>query len=45
MDHVGGLPVSMRLVGRFCDDPLLRTAAYAFQQASDWDSIISVDAA
>ncbi len=41
----GGLPVSMQLVGRFFDDPLLLTAAYAFQQASDWDSIISVDAA
>jgi Asp-tRNA(Asn)/Glu-tRNA(Gln) amidotransferase A subunit family amidase len=34
----------MQLVGRFFDDPLLLTAAYAFQQASDWDSIIAVDA-
>jgi amidase len=41
----GGLPVSMQLVGRFFEDARLLTAAYAFQQASDWDAIIGVDAA
>jgi len=37
-----GLPVSMQLVGRFFDDPLLMRAAYAYQQSTDWDSIIGV---
>jgi amidase len=37
-----GLPVSMQLVGRFFDDPLLMRAAYAFQHAVDWDTIIGV---
>jgi amidase len=37
-----GLPVSMQLVGRFFDDPLLMRVAYAFQHATDWDKIISV---
>jgi amidase len=39
-----GLPVSMQLVGRFFDDPLLMRAAYAFQHAVDWDTIIGVRA-
>src|SRR5262245_27598137 len=39
-----GLPVSMQLVGRFFDDPLLMRIAYAFQHASDWDKIIGVRA-
>ncbi len=39
-----GLPVSMQLVGRFFDDPLLMRAAYAYQQSIDWDKIISVNA-
>jgi amidase len=39
-----GLPVSMQLVGRFFDDPLLLQAAYAFQHSVDWDDIISVKA-
>src|SRR5262249_40569377 len=39
-----GLPVSMQLVGRFFDDPLLMRGAYAFQHASDWDKIIGVRA-
>ncbi|HEX2276547.1 MAG TPA: amidase family protein [Candidatus Tectomicrobia bacterium] len=39
-----GLPVSMQLVGRFFDDPLLMRVAYAYQRATDWDQIISVQA-
>jgi amidase len=39
-----GLPVSMQLVGRFFDDPLLMRVAYAYQHAIDWDTIISVQA-
>ena len=38
-----GLPVSMQLVGRFFDDPLLMRAAYAFQQSTDWDKIVGID--
>jgi amidase len=37
-----GLPVSMQLVGRFFDDPLLMRVAYAYQHATDWDTIIGV---
>ena len=37
-------PVSMQLVGRFFDDPLLLRVAYAYQHSVDWDKIISVDA-
>jgi len=37
-----GLPVSIQLVGRFFDDPLLMRAAYAYQQSTDWDNIIGV---
>jgi amidase len=37
-----GLPVSMQLVGRFFDDPLLMRAAYAYQHSTDWDKIIGV---
>jgi amidase len=37
-----GLPVSMQLVGRFLDDPLLMRVAYAYQHATDWDRIIGV---
>src|SRR4029453_2269112 len=39
-----GLPVSMQLVGRFFDDPLLMRVAYAYQHATDWDTIIGVQA-
>jgi amidase len=39
-----GLPVSMQLVGRFFDDPLLMRVAYAYQHATDWNTIISVQA-
>ena len=38
-----GLPVSMQLVGRFFDDPLLMRAAYSYQQSTDWDKIIGVN--
>ena len=37
-----GLPVSMQLVGRFFDDPLVMRTAYAYQQSTDWDKIIGV---
>ena len=39
----GGLPVSMQIVGRFFEDPLVMRAAYAYQQSTDWDNIIGVD--
>jgi Asp-tRNA(Asn)/Glu-tRNA(Gln) amidotransferase A subunit family amidase len=39
-----GLPVSMQLVGRFFDDPLLLRIAYAYQHATDWEAIIRVQA-
>jgi amidase len=39
-----GLPVSMQLVGRFFDDPLLMRVAYAYQHSTDWDAIIRVEA-
>ena len=39
-----GLLVSMQLVGRFFDDPLLMRVAYAYQHSTDWDKIISVQA-
>jgi len=39
-----GLPVSMQLVGRFFDDPLLMRVAYAYQHSTDWNAIISVQA-
>jgi amidase len=38
-----GLPVSMQLVGRFFDDPLLMRTAYAYQQSTDWDKIIGLN--
>jgi len=37
-----GLPISMQIVGRFFDDPLLLRAAYAYQQSTDWDKIIGI---
>ena len=39
-----GLPVSMQLVGRFFEDPLLMRVAYAYQHSTDWEKIISVKA-
>jgi amidase len=38
----GGLPVSMQLVGRFFEDPMLLQAAYAFEHSVDWEAIIGV---
>lgn len=37
-----GLPVSIQLVGRSFEDPLLLQAAYAYAHSVDWDDIISV---
>jgi amidase len=37
-----GLPVSMQLVGRFFDDPLLMRIAYAYQHSTDWDALIGI---
>lgn len=39
---VGGLPTSIQLVGRQFEDGLLLRAAYAFQQAVDWDAYTGV---
>jgi amidase len=39
---VGGLPISLQLVGRFLDDPLLLRVAYAYQESVDWDRLTSV---
>ena len=39
-----GLPVSMQLVGRFFDDPLLMRVAFAYQNSTDWNKIIGVHA-
>lgn len=41
---VGGLPISLQLIGRFFDDPLLLRAAYAYQQSVDWERVIGIDA-
>jgi amidase len=37
-----GLPVSMQLVGRFFDDPLLFQVAYAYEHSTDWEELIAV---
>jgi Asp-tRNA(Asn)/Glu-tRNA(Gln) amidotransferase A subunit family amidase len=39
-----GLPVSMQLARRFFDDPLRMWVVYAFQRATDWDTIIRLQA-
>src|SRR5438132_1771354 len=39
-----GLPVSMQLIERFFDDPLLMRVAHAYQHATDWNKIIGVHA-
>ena len=39
---VGRLPISLQLVGRFLDDPLLLRVAYAYQQAVDWDRFTAI---
>jgi Asp-tRNA(Asn)/Glu-tRNA(Gln) amidotransferase A subunit family amidase len=38
------VPVSMELVGRFFEDPLLMRVAYADQYATDGDTIVSAQA-
>ncbi len=38
----GGLPVSMQLVGRMLDDPLLVRVAYAYEHSVDWASVIGL---
>jgi amidase len=39
---VDGMPISLQLVGRFLDDPLLLRVAYAYQKAVDWDAITGI---
>ncbi len=39
---VNGLPISLQLVGRFLDDPVLLRVGYAYQTAVDWDAITGV---
>jgi amidase len=38
-----GLPVSMQLVGRFFDDPLLMRVAYAYEHSADGDTLTAVE--
>lgn len=38
-----GLPVSMQLIGKFFDDPLLLQVANSYQNSVDWTKIISID--
>ena len=40
--RVENMPISLQLVGRFLDDPLLLRVAYAYQRGVDWDSITGV---
>ncbi len=40
----GRMPIGMQLVGRFHDDPLLLRAAYAYQQAVNWDDLVTPQA-
>jgi amidase len=35
-----GLPISLQLVGRFFDDPLLLRVAHAYESAVEWDRIV-----
>jgi amidase len=37
-----GLPVSMQLIGRHFDDPLLLQVAAAYQHSVDWDDIVGI---
>jgi amidase len=38
----GGLPISLQLIGRFYDDPLLLRTAYAYEHSVDWDTIVGL---
>ncbi len=38
-----GLPVSMQLVARHFDDPLLLRVAAAYQHAVDWDATTRIE--
>jgi amidase len=38
----GGLPISLQLIGRFYDDPLLLRAAYAYEHSVDWEDTIGL---
>lgn len=37
----GGLPLSLQLVGRHCEEALLIRAAYAYEQATEWHKFIA----
>jgi len=39
---VEGMPISLQLIGRFMEDPLLLRVAYAYSRAVDWDSVTGV---
>jgi amidase len=39
---VDGMPISLQLVGRFFEDPLLLRVAYAYQKAVDWEAITGI---
>ena len=39
---VEGMPISLQLIGRFMEDPLLLRVAYAYSCAVDWDSVTGV---
>jgi amidase len=39
---VDGMPISLQLVGKFLDDPLLLRVAYAYQRAVNWEEIIAI---
>lgn len=39
-----GLPISLQLVGRCFEDPVLLRAAFAYEHAVDWDELIGVRA-
>jgi len=40
---VGGMPVSMQLVGKFFAEPQLMQIAYAYEHSVNWEKIIAVE--